>query len=104
MRKLSLRPRPEAAAQIQAGLDYWATFTAIPLADPVHQQVVVANARFVVSLAQQYQQQGCSQRELFDAAYRALLQQLQRGSLAQAEKFLAHDMRQAMLIALKAKH
>jgi hypothetical protein len=103
MRKLSLRFRPEAAAQIQAGLDYWATLAAIPIADPMPQQVAVANADFVVSLAQQYQQQGCSQQELLDTAYRALLQQLQKAPLAQVERFLAHDMRQAMLAALDAK-
>lgn len=103
MRKLSLRPRLEAAAQIQAGLDYWATLTATPLPDPAHQQLAVANGRFAVSLAQQYQQQGCSQQELLDAAYQVLLQQLQKVPLARAERFLAHALRQAMLRALEAK-
>lgn len=103
MRKLSLRPQPESAQKLQAGLDYWATFTATPLADPAHQQLAVANGRFAVSLAQQYQQQGCSQQELLDAAYQVLLQQLQKVPLARVERFLAHALRQPMLRALAAK-
>ena len=103
MRKISLRSRPGAAAQTQAGIDYWATLTAIPLADAAHQQLAVANGPFVVNLAQQHQQQGCSQQELIDAAYQVLLQQLQKVPLARAERFLAHALRQAMLIALEAK-
>lgn len=103
MHNFSLRPRPEAAAQIQAGLDYWVTLTATPLADPAHQHLAVANGRFAVSLAQQYQQQGCSQQELLDAAYRVLLQQLQEVPFARVERFLAHALRQAMLRALEAK-
>jgi DNA-directed RNA polymerase sigma subunit (sigma70/sigma32) len=74
--KTSFIPRLEDTAQVQTGLDYWATRTTNPLADPAHQQLAVANGRFVVSLAQQYQQPGCSQQELLDVAYWILIQQL----------------------------
>ncbi|MBJ6146377.1 hypothetical protein [Hymenobacter sp. BT559] len=103
MRKLSLHPSPDATSQLQVGFAYWATLTAAPLPNPAHQQVALLNARFVVALAQQYQQQGCSQQELLDAAYRALVHQMQTASPAQVERFLAHDVRQAMLLALEAK-
>jgi hypothetical protein len=104
MRKLSISPSPDAAARLRAGLEYWATLTASPLPNPAHQQLIIANARFVVSLARQYEQQGCSQQELLDAAYRTLVHQLQTASPAQVDRFLAHALRQAMLLALGTKH
>ena len=89
---------------VLAGLVHWGTLTTAAthaLSDHVAQ--LHANARFVVALAQQYQNRGLSQEELLTAAHGTMIRLLEQAADSNyaAERFLAMGLRNGLLEAIE---
>ena len=91
---------------VVTGLAHWEALTAAATqAVPDHITQLHANARFVVALAQQYQNRGLSQEELLTAAHGTMIRLLEQSADSNyaAERFLATGLRNGLLEAIE-KH
>jgi DNA-directed RNA polymerase sigma subunit (sigma70/sigma32) len=109
MRKLNLNIRPKAgspedtnarAEQVAELLNLWGGLNSAGLTAEAQalQPLLAYNARFVVSLALQYQKQGVSQEVLVKAAHEALIKLLNQyaGHPEKLDKLLALTLRNSM--------
>ena len=96
--------RQHQVDRVLAGLAHWGTLTAAAThALPNHVAQLHANARFVVALALQYQNQGISQAELLTAAHGTMIRLLEQAANSNypAERFLAMGLRNGLLEAIE---
>ncbi|MDO7848707.1 hypothetical protein Q5H92_20240 [Hymenobacter sp. M29] len=114
MRKLTLNINPQAGApeetnaraeQVAELLNLWAGLDAASLTDEAQalQPLLAGNARFVISLALQYQKQGGSQEVLVKAAHEALIKLLNQyaGHPEKLDKLLPVALRNAMVTVVQ---
>ena len=116
MRQLQFTKQPHAltpegareqAEQVESLLLQWAALGSAGLSPEAAalQPLVAQNARFVVSLARQYQNQGVSTEALLTVAHEALIALLNRCAHRPVEldNMLAHTLRNAMIAAIQAQ-